>query len=418
MKTKSDYAISILWDKRFKKQSGKFPVKLRVYSNEVRKLYPIILDNETAPLELTEKEFESIWQTTKPRNEHKAARLKLQAIEANANEAAQKLNPFTFEGFEGLLFGGNRAKSSDVCFHYKKAIEQYEKNNQIGTASNYDLSLKSLLAFHKKETLPFKTITPHWLKDYEKFMIIDKKRSPTTIGIYVRPLRAIFNTAIAENLVNPESYPFGKRKFVVPTSKGTKKALSKEQLKKLFECEPKTPEQEKAKAFWFFSYSCNGMNFKDIADLQYKNLSGNTLNFHRAKTAKTSQNQAAVKVYLNTFTEKVIEMYGNPKLGGDTFIFPIIDRNKTLQEQHQQKQNFIRFVNQNFLKFAEIAGIDEKISTYWARHSFATNAIRNGASMEFVSEALSHSNLKTTKGYFAGFEDDKKREIAAKLMEF
>jgi site-specific recombinase XerD len=74
-------------------------------------------------------------------------------------------------------------------------------------------------------------------------------------------------------------------------------------------------------------------------------------------------------------------------------------------------------VNQHFEKFAESIGIKEKVSTYWARHTFATNAIRNGASLEFVSEALSHSNLKTTIGYFAGFEDEKKREIAKKIMD-
>jgi site-specific recombinase XerD len=74
-------------------------------------------------------------------------------------------------------------------------------------------------------------------------------------------------------------------------------------------------------------------------------------------------------------------------------------------------------VNQHILKFAKDNGIEEKLSTYWARHSFATNAIIAGASMEFVSEALQHSSINTTRGYFAGFENDKKKEISTKLMD-
>ncbi|MDD4156439.1 MAG: tyrosine-type recombinase/integrase [Candidatus Cloacimonetes bacterium] len=80
-------------------------------------------------------------------------------------------------------------------------------------------------------------------------------------------------------------------------------------------------------------------------------------------------------------------------------------------------KNFIRLINQHFTNFANNNGISDTISTYWARHSFATNAIRSGASMEFVSEALSHSNLKTTQNYFAGFADEAKKDISNKLMD-
>lgn len=81
-------------------------------------------------------------------------------------------------------------------------------------------------------------------------------------------------------------------------------------------------------------------------------------------------------------------------------------------------KNFIRYINQHFRNFAKSIGIEEKVSTYWARHTFATNAIRNGASMEFVSEALSHSSINTTRAYFAGFENEEKKEFAKKLMDF
>jgi site-specific recombinase XerD len=406
-----EYFISITLDKRREKKNGKYPVKLRVFTPQPRKqkLYP-------TKFEFTEEEFKSIWLTKKPKNEDKPNRTRLRAIEEKAQDIADKLDYFSFEAFEEAMFLKYGEGEKDVVFYYKRAIELYKKNRQIGTASNYEYSLRSLTEYSKSENLSFSTITVQWLKDFENHLLT-KKKSQTTVGIYLRPLRAIFNTAISDKTIKVDQYPFGNKKYAIPTPKGFKKALSKEQLKLLYETNPATPEQQKAKSFWFFSYSCNGMNFKDIANLQYKDISGDTLIFRRAKTSNTNKSQAPVIAYLNEFTLSVIEKYGNENTSPEEFIFPFVNHTLTPEEQHGQLKNFIRYVNQHFEKFAESIGIKEKVSTYWARHTFATNAIRNGASLEFVSEALSHSNLKTTIGYFAGFEDEKKREIAKKIMD-
>lgn len=409
----SEYFISIVLDSRRKKQNGTFPVKLRVFTPIPRKqkLYPLAF-------EFTKDRFAKVWQTTKPKaKDDKETRLILLKIEKDANDVARNLPLFSIEAFEQKFFMKASKVQRDINYYYEKAISQYKKNNQIGTASNYEYSLKSLIDFHGRKKLSFSCINDQWLKDFEKHLIVSGK-SQTTVGIYLRPLRAIFNTAIADGTIQQDSYPFGKRKYTIPTPQGRKKALSKEQLKALFEAVPLTPEQQKAKDFWFFSYACNGMNFKDIANLRYKDISGDTLTFRRAKTANTNKHQAPVIVYLNDFTNSVIKKYGNSEINPETLIFTIIKSKSKIEEQHTQLKNFIRYVNQHIKKFAKSIGIPEEISSYWARHSFATTAIRNGASLEFVSEALSHSNLKTTIGYFAGFEDEKKREIANKMMDF
>ena len=408
-----DYIISIYLDVRRKKANGNYPVKLRVFIPTIRKqkLY-------STPFEFTENEFKSIWEAVKPRSEYKEIQMKMKALELHANQTADKLSHFTLEKFERELFRVAHSNRGDVVNLYQEAIEQYKRNNQIGTASSYELSLASLLGFHKREGLHFTEISSQWLRDYERYMVETKRRSRTTVGIYLRPLRAIFNTAIEDGIISQDLYPFGRRKYTIPAPTSTKKALTKDQLKILFEADPKTAEQAKAKAFWFFSYACNGMNFKDIANLRYQDIIGDTLQFRRAKTVKTNTSQAPVVVYMNDFTKKVIEDYGNENKTPKNYIFNLIDHSVSSEVMHTQLKNFIRFINQHFSKFAKDNGIEEQVSTYWARHSFATNAIRSGASMEFVSEALSHSNLNTTKKYFAGFEDEKKKEISKKMMEF
>lgn len=426
---KKEVFISISLDKRRQRTSGKYPVRLRVFTPSPRKqkLYPTIF-------ELTEKEFESIWETVKPREEQKQIRQKLQAIENKANEAAETIRPFTFEQFEKKLYL-KKGESENIIYQYELVIEKLKSRNQFGTANNYQLSLKSLKEFitYTKGKEPvkilFTEITPDWLEKYERFMTEThtkpnsktetKKRSLTTVSMYLRALRTVFNNAISDKDIEADIYPFGKRKYQIPTVRNVKKSFNKEQLKQFFEAIPRTPEQEKAKAFWFFSYACNGMNLKDIALLRYKDLKGDKLSFYRAKTIKTAKaDLKPVTIYLNDFAKAIIEQYGNKDKSPGNFIFPIISDEKKEYEKFRAIKNFIIFINKNLKKLTVAEGIEGDISTYWARHSFATTAIRNGASMEFVSEALSHNNLKTTQNYFAGFEEKDKKELMEKMMNF
>lgn len=408
-----NYFISIYFDTRRQLKSGKFPVRLRVFSPnlKIQKLYP-------TTFEFSKDEFKAIWDNPKPDKKHEPIQRKIQSVLLRAYEVADNLRSFNFEDFEKLLFDNRGSKGLDVLHYYDKAIELYKQNNQIGTASSYSLSKKSLIDFYQRSDLPFLVITPQWLKSYERNMTERLKRSETTVGIYLRPLRAIFNTAIADKMISKDYYPFGKRKYIIPSPRSVKKALTKGELKALWNAQPENQEQAKAKAFWFFSYAANGMNFKDIAKLKYENISGDVLVFKRTKTANTKRDQSHTTVYLNDFLLSVINEYGDPQKKPGNFIFDIIGKEDNPEKGFAKINNFIRFVNQHIKNLAKTAGVNDAISTYWARHSFATNAIRNGASMEFVSEAFGHSSTNVTKGYFAGFEDEKKREFANNLMDF
>ena len=407
-------AISIYLDNRRPKKNGKSPVKLRVFfsHDKSQKLYSL-------DFEYTADEFKNVWETIKPKKEFREDRLKLQEIEIRANEIANGLKYFTPDLFEEAFFGNNsKKKRLTVNDYYDKAVEQFKQNDQIGTAENYSSSLKSLLIFHKKSVLEFHNLTPQWLKKYEKFMVDDNDKSPTTVGIYLRPLRAICNSALADRLIDAEEYPFGAKKYTIPAPKGVKKALSKETLKKLFEGEAIAPDMKKAKAFWFFSFVCNGMNIKDILQLRYKDIDGDKLSFRRAKTSHTDKTKRVITVYLDEFTHSVINEYGNKLKTSTNYIFPILNDSLTTEEKYAKTNNFVRYINQHFKKYAESVGVDEKVSTYSGRHSFATRLIQEGGSIEMASEALGHSSIGTTIGYFAGFEDTAKQEFANKIKPY
>ena len=88
------------------------------------------------------------------------------------------------------------------------------------------------------------------------------------------------------------------------------------------------------------------------------------------------------------------------------------------EDQRQKKLNFISFLTLHFDKYAKSLGFKEKITTYWARHTFSTVAINKGMSIEFVGEALGHADIKTTMNYFKGFEKESKQKISNILLDF
>ncbi len=411
--------ITIYLDKRRAKKDGRYPVKLRVWDATTKKakIYPTGLD-------LNENDFDKAWNTKKPPKVLQELRVTLNGILSKAEKVADKLDPFTFEMFEKRLY----RKSGDaqkVMYHYGAYMKYLLDQDRIGSADSYRHSKDAITDYlnHRGYLEPanlfFQDITPTWLEGFEKYMIETKGRSITTVGIYLRNLRAIFNKAIREGELEEAYYPFGKGKYQIPSSGKVKKALSIEQLKVLFESKPKTPEQQKAKDFWFFSYSLNGINAKDIAQLRYKQIEGDSVTFYRAKTIHTSKaNLKPISGYLTNYVKKVISTYGNSDKAPNNLVFDIISDQFTAEENHFRVKNFVRFINQHIKKLCEELGLPGNISYYWARHSYATNAVRQGASMEFIQESLGHTDTKTTQSYFAGFEEKAKKEIANKLMDF
>ena len=370
----------------------------------------------------TQAEYDSIW-TIKPRKEYKAIKQEIDAVLFHAEHVAKSLTPFTFDKFEKKI-NVKAGDSTRVEYMYQSQIEELTDNGQLNTASTYDLAQKSFVRFcqHKKKkynTLTLFDIDKKWLNDFESFMTDNLNKSSTTVSMYVRTLRALYNKAIEDKEINKSFYPFGKRKYQVPATKKVKKAFTKQQLSVLFHAITQNQYQQKAKDFWFFSFACNGMNIKDICLLKYKDISDGKITFIRAKTKLTRKTDLTpITVYLNDYANGVIDLYSTENKSSDNYVFPFLVGVAEPKEQRKKIQAFTRFINQHIKKLAVANGLTDEISTYWARHSFATQGIKNGASMTFIQDLLGHQSPTTTQKYFAGFEDETKKEFAKALMNF
>lgn len=393
-----------------------FPVKLYVYDPLTRKgnRYGTILA-------FTEEEFESIWLTVKPRKQNQELRAKLQSLLDKTKADLESIETFTFAEFEKTLSRKTTDKNN-VYWNYQNLMNEKRGLDSISNLDLYKYSLKSIKSFvasqsnklKKDDYLPFDVITVEWLKRYEAFMEKSGK-SKTTTSIYLKPLQAVFNSA-GINYENPK-YPFGAGKFQIDTPDKTNKVLTVEELKTLLNSDPISKDQQKAKDFFFFSYFSNGMNVKDILMLRYDQIINNEFSFIRSKTNKRGRkNPQAIHVVLNDFTKMVIREYGNTPNGrSKQLVFNVLDENDTEEARHRKIKIFTRYMNQHLKKLATALNITSEISTYYARHSFATGLIRNGLPIAFIQESLGHSDAKTTQRYLAGFESKTRKDAAAAL---
>jgi integrase/recombinase XerD len=402
---------TIIIDKRKALKNGKYPVKLRVTHNRKQQYYP-------ADLSMSITEFDLVMGKN-PKGDNKTIKLKLLALEQKANQVIDDLPVFDFNLFKRKLYSNQNVRE-DVFYHFQQTIDKLKNDNQFGTASNYKSSMVSLKSFKSK--LSFMEVTVEFLKAYEKYLL-ENEKSISTVGIYLRPLRAIINAAMEDGSLSKDfNYPFGsksKLKYQIPTSKNVKKSLTLSEIKLFFEYKAeKDSWEEKALDFWIFSYLANGMNITDIANLKYKEIDGDYIKFIRTKTKNTNNVTTPITIFLTEDLKILIAKWGNPNKKKENLIFSILRPGDTKEKQRATIQQFTKMMNKYMKIIAEKIGINKPCTTYYARHSFSTVLKRSGANVQYISEALGHSSISTTKSYLDSFEDDTKKEMAKLLTKF
>ena len=290
----------------------------------------------------------------------------------------------------------------------------------------FECSLNSLKEYTGKDKFPFDHVTVKFLKDYEKWMLhheikvtIDKTKiienSRTTVGIYLRNVRTVFNQVKPFGVL----YPFGKSKqglYSIPKGKNTKKALTQADVSKIANYQAATGTMEqRSRDYWLFSYLCNGINIKDMARLKYENIKGDKITLIRAKTADTTEDEATIQIMITRQIGRIIDRWGNKPANHDEYIFPILTKGMNPQDEYRAIQQAVQTINKNMTNICNDLKLD-RVTTYGARHSFATVLKRSGASVEFISESLGHRNKQTTQNYLANFEDEEKRKWAEMLL--
>jgi integrase/recombinase XerD len=395
---------SVYLDTRRPKIEGNFtyyPVKARITINRERLYISMGFD-------LTEEDFNNLEKTKK------TSLIEVKKLIAasfgrikKAVEDLHKTEEYTHDKLRNKLRKGRKAYL-DAAFENK--ISELTKNGQAGTAASYTTARNFINKY--ATDLRFVDITPQWLSKFEAWALRkDVGINETSLGIYLRYVRTLFNDAIRSGDVPRGAYPFYSKDtegYKIPTGEGTKIALTVEQMNKIATLEL-TGSPERCRDMFLLSFHLGGINFKDMLLLKWKNIKGGEVHFIREKTKNTNRTSKSISVPYTDNAKRIIDKWGNADKSPEAYVIPYMVEDKTAAEQHNLVKWFVRNVNKQLSKIGKDIGIDG-LSTYVARHSVATILKNSGAPIAFIGETLGHSSTKTTESYLKSFESDQKRK--------
>ena len=304
-----------------------------------------------------------------------------------------------------------QSKSQTVFLFIDEIVQELIGASRIGNSEAYKSLKRVLSRFRDKKDFMFVDVDQAFLKKFEQDLR-QRGLKETTMSYYFRTFRAVFNKAIEEGYANAETNPFNGYKISKFNLQTSKRAITREEIRKIEAIDVKGDYMlELAKDVFLFSFYTSGISIIDIAKLQEKNLKEGILSYIRTKTKQP------IVTKLLAPSLVLIEKYRDLRPGN--YFFPILDKDVHTTEAKIKNRikKVTRQINAKIKELAKEAEIDsERMTTYVARHSFATALKRNGVDVGKISEMLGHDSFKTTQIYLDSFENEQLYEASLTLL--
>lgn len=307
---------------------------------------------------------------------------------------------------------GSKVAVNTVSSLFDEKIQELNDDGKVSTAAYYE-SAKRKLESLGMGSVKIGSVDAGYIKKLDASM--RESCSDTYIAMTMRALKHIINRAIIAKLINPRSPIFGRGGYEIIEVKGRKKALSKDTIASIIELEISQNQRRFYRDMWVFMYLANGMNCADLCHLKYSSIVGNELSFVRRKTRNTRRDHTEIRAYIHPIMERIIREWGNENKS--SYLFPLLTGKEKTPNDFMNGENMAyKAINYHMNQIGEQLGIG-RITTYVARHSFATVLKRSGASISYISEQLGHSNVDVTEHYLDSFESDTRKSNSMLLFD-
>lgn len=278
---------------------------------------------------------------------------------------------------------------------FKNYIQALKDEHRLRYAGMFEVSYSSFVKFNKHLDIPFSDIDVAWLKKYEQWMK-SNNYAVNTVGTRLRHLRAVFNHAIEAKQTT--AYPFNSYKLSKVNQQTAKRAISKQDIQRVINYKGKSDMECLAIALFTFSYFTAGINFIDMAMLERSNIVDDQLSYYRKKTKKQ------IIIPLQDKAVEIIHKYNNER---SPYLFPILSPfHKTEVQIANRLHKVLAKVNKHLKDIGDKLKLPLPLTTYVARHSYATVLKRAGVSTAIISESLGHSSEKITQTYLDSFDNE------------
>jgi len=275
----------------------------------------------------------------------------------------------------------------------RKLISSCRKSNRLSAADHYTSATNSFLKFLDSDEIRFDRIDTQLICSYEAFLK-GEGLCPNTTSYYMRKLRAIYNLAVEEKLTiqrNPFDHVY------TGVAKTRKRSMKLKELKMLQELDlSESPLDSLARDIVLFSFFTRGMSTVDIAYLKKTDLKNGVLTYSRQKTGQR------IEVKWEKAMQDITDKYAD---NNSIYMFPLI-RNPG-KDERRQYINASHLINHHLKDLGKLIGMSEPLTTYVARHTWASLAHENDIPLSVISQGMGHDSEKTTKIYLAALDRSK-----------
>lgn len=400
---KNGVVVTSVLDSRTINKEGTYPIKIKVYYQRKPKYYSVGIC-------MSKDEWDKL-----PNSRSSEGRFIQGEIEKEFSRILKNVEflvengTFSFDRLNARL-GKNIGGTLNEML--EATIKELKDNEKFGSMGSYKTTLSTIKRFKKNE-VQFRDITVEWLREYERFCL--KTMNQTSLAINLRNIRTTMNVAKAAGMIREADYPFGRGKYQIKEGVGKKKALNKKQLKAIANYSDGNKFTEFYRDLWLFIYFCNGINVADLINLKFSDIQNGEISFIREKTKDRTRDAKRIYAPITPEMQSIIEKCGNnPRKS--IYIFPFMKAGDDAWEHEKKKKNLTKHINDRMKVIGEKLNIG-KITTYVARHTYATVLRNEGVPVSIISPMLGHTSVTTTEIYLADLESEN-RARNAHLLSF
>ena len=292
----------------------------------------------------------------------------------------------------------------DLRLYIPEVIGMLKREGKFPAMHVYACTLRSYEKFCAEERHPKNTtaslsmqeiFTPERLKEYEDWLA-GQQSSPNTISTYMRTLQAVYNRWMSPGI---EGYnPVLFKDVYTKVESRTKRALTAEQMEQLRNTDFSvlTLRQQQVLTYFLLMFMLRGMPFIDLAHLRKSDLRNRRITYRRHKTGKL------MVVDVPPDAMRLLQKYRDKT--DSEYLFPLLHGGLFMEEHHHRYQETLRHFNRELARLMKQLLPGVSVSSYTARHTWATLAYHSGVPVGLISQSLGHSSIRVTMTYLKPFD--------------
>lgn len=285
---------------------------------------------------------------------------------------------------------------------YGIVINELAEEGRIGYSKTFESSFGSLKKYLKGSDKTFVAFSKEYCEGYEKFLLENVKEE-SSVSVYLKTFYRLWNIAQERGVCPKEHHPSNYIKFKAYRKfKTRKRALSADFISAIEKLHLEEDSRKfKSQQLFLFSYYGRGINFIDIAKLRTANLSRSELTYIRSK------NKRRYQYNLHSKALAIIKLFHNANnQENNGYLFPILNgTHDTPKKIDARVDSALKDMNEDLEQIAKMIGLDKKLTSYVARHSFATNLRSKNVNISIIQEAMGHESELQTMTYLDDIDD-------------